>query len=172
VAGVRGEGRATFGVPRSTPTERFWSKVDRRGEDECWPWTGASDGRGYGYLAGTRGQQATKAHRLSYELNRGPIPDGLCVCHRCDNPSCVNPSHLFLGTRRGNNADKVRKGRQPHNRGETNPNARLTGEDAARIKEMYGGGMTQQAIADQFGISQMSVSRIVRGQSWRVPVDV
>jgi hypothetical protein len=151
-------------VPKLSIEDRFWSKVDQRGE--CWLWTGATDGLGYGYLGNTLRMGAKKAHRVSYELHRGPIQEGLCVCHHCDNPSCVNPSHLFLGTQADNNADMVRKGRGSDKRGEANPNAKLTFEKASIIRNLYAGGMTQQAIADKFFVSQNVVSRIVRGARW------
>lgn len=89
--------------------ERFWSKVDRSGD--CWMWTASRNASGYGRFGGSNSGGSYLAHRMCWELHNGPIPDGLCVLHRCDNPACVNPAHLWLGTRDDNNKDKTAKGR-------------------------------------------------------------
>jgi hypothetical protein len=102
--------------PTSADKAKFWAKVDIRGPNECWNWKQSKDRDGYGmsFVAGKRG----RSHREAFRLSVSPIPKGLCVCHRCDNPSCCNPSHLFLGTVTDNNRDKGFKGRCNSPRGD------------------------------------------------------
>jgi hypothetical protein len=93
---------------------RFWAKVDKRGPDECWEWTGARQPQGYGTIGvylGYRSYGYARSNRVAWELMRGPVPDGLHVLHSCDNPPCVNPNHLFLGTALDNIHDCIDKGR-------------------------------------------------------------
>jgi hypothetical protein len=152
---------------------RFWAKVDRRGPDECWPWIGATDGRRYGHLRLERSRKTRKAHIISWEIeNRLSLPDGKCICHRCDNPPCVNPEHLFCGTYQDNSIDCVIKGRHrafydtEWQRGVRNANAALTEEQAREIIRRIEAGEPNRAIAVDFPISEGMVSRIKRGKAW------
>lgn len=155
---------------RSDPKTRFWDKVDKSSghgpAGDCWFWTGNTKTGGYGKIRD--GSRSLKAHRLSYEMHFGPIPagpgyHGYCVCHRCDEPRCVNPSHLFLGLNRDNQVDKAVKGRSADCRGEKNPLAKLSEEDVRAIRN---DGRTQQATADSYGISNSQVSRIKNFRAW------
>jgi hypothetical protein len=107
-------------APRQKVTVRFWQKVNKRGPNDCWEWTASTTGAGYGTIGIGFKKDKTRytalAHRLSYELQNGPIPDGLHVCHSCDNPRCVNPAHLWLGTAADNMTDMVAKGRSTQGR--------------------------------------------------------
>ena len=151
----------------ATTEERFWAKVDRRDADKCWPWSASRVGWGHGQFRLANGKQG-KAHRFSWELHNGRIPAGLCVLHRCDNPPCVNPAHLFLGTHADNMADRDAKGRGIVQRGELNHNAKLTREDVLAIRSSTG---TLASVAAMFGTDQANVSLIRRRLSWAHVVD-
>ena len=148
--------------------ERFWSKVDVRGPDNCWVWIAGKTHDGYGQLR--LGGTAQYTHRIGWELANGQIPSGLCVLHHCDNPGCVNPAHLFLGTRADNVADMISKGRRRTRyadmHGENGPNARLKKIQVMAIRHWLKKGYTQRKIAKVFGVGASTISRINRGEGW------
>jgi len=152
--------------------DRFWEKVNKDGpimphmDSPCWMWTSAKTPQGYGYITIKRGK-SKKAHRISYEIHCGPIPDGQQVLHRCDNPPCVNPEHFFLGTNLDNVRDKVSKGRSPSLKGELNPSAKITQGQANEIKYKYAQGeASQRALAREYKITQTAVWYIVNNEHW------
>ena len=153
-----------MGRPRVPMEDRFWSKVTKAGPDDCWEYAKAPSAR-YGFIArpGTNGGIAL-AHRYSYELHVGPIPEGMCVCHTCDNTACVNPAHLWLGTNAENTADKMAKGR--HIKGETHTSAVLTEQDVLDIRRRYAAGETQVSLAAEYGRNQGHISKITRRAIW------
>ena len=143
--------------------DRFWSKVDNRSQGECWEWQGFIESDGYGRL--TVSGKDWRSHRYSWLIANGVSPDGLVVCHRCDNRRCVNPDHLFLGTNAENMQDKIDKGRQTH--GSRHGSAKLTEADIPKIVEAYNSGKSQTEVGALFGVSQDLVSRVLRREIWR-----
>ena len=138
----------------AVPVEiRFWKYI--RKTDFCWEWIGYKDKNGYGRISKKR--RFFSVHRISWELHNGKIPDGLCVLHSCDNPSCVNPDHLFLGSFQNNSNDCVIKGRRP---------SKLKKEDIPIIKNMISMGFFQKTIADKFDVNQSTISLISSGKNW------
>lgn len=159
---------AQGGGPTDAQARRFWSKV-RRGPG-CWLWTDSLTPFGYGEMrVGSKrddSRRMEKAHRLSWLLSRGPIPDGLFVLHDCpggDNRACVRPSHLFLGTQADNMADMARKGVR---KGERHALVKLREGDVRGIVFLANTGATQRAIAGLYGVCRQTVSDIVRGRRW------
>ena len=152
-----------------TNTERFWRKVDRRDPHECWEWQGGTKGIPYGVFLTTpafKQRKVTIPSRYSWELHHGPVPEGMCVLHRCDNPPCVNPAHLFLGTPSDNTQDMLEKGRHPSRAGEANGWASLTEADVREMRRLYGEGMRNADIARHMGLDPRTTHRIVRRKSW------
>lgn len=148
---------------RQPEDERFWSKVDVRGRDECWPWIASFDLRGYGQFY-WRGR-LRRAHRVSWQLAHSEITSDVLVCHHCDNPACVNPKHLFLGTHRDNVQDMIRKGRNVIHgqKGESNGHCKLTDAQVLEIRKRYSrGGIRQVDLAQEYGVAQAYVSALVR----------
>ena len=159
--------------PKGT-VNRFWEKVDKNGPihsilgTSCWMWTSGLRDSGYGNF--WTGTDFIAAHRFSYELHVGPIPDGLYVCHHCDNRPCCNPEHLFVGTHQDNMTDMVVKGRHyagNHFLGETNPSAKLTEADVLCIRELAQEGAPRKQIAAAFGVSVGMVEQITSRRAWK-----
>lgn len=153
---------------KKTLADRFWSKVKMRGLNECWEWQAVKrENNGYG-LFGVEGTMLY-AHRVAWSLMNGKIPDGMYVLHKCDNRSCCNPNHLFLGTHQDNMSDMVNKGRQSRisRPGAMNPNAKLTESQVIEIRSKYKlGGTTLKKLASEYGVSFSNISRVIRGQHW------
>jgi hypothetical protein len=146
---------------------RFWSKVAVAGKDECWMWTACVRRKDEGYGAFFMNGRHQPASKVAWILSIGEVPQGLEVCHACDNPRCCNPSHLFLGTHADNNADKVSKKR--HAYGERVGTAKLTEAQAAEIKRLKPTGRTplgyRAEIAKRFGVSRETITD-VWGRRW------
>jgi predicted DNA-binding protein (UPF0251 family) len=178
---------ACYIASRTIPIiDRFFRHVGRKQSNGCIPWTGYTNPSGYGEL-GSGGQAGRKvgASRVSYELFVGPIPDGMMVCHHCDNPTCIFPVHLFIGTGSDNMADMVAKGRARKRtpgsrrylqelrpaedkvlRGEKSPCAKLTAEKVLAIRAAISAGESQSQIARQFGVVQQTISAVVTRARW------
>ncbi len=147
-------------------SERFWSKVNKQGADECWHWTAGDDGHGYG-LFRIDGHNK-KAHRVVFFLTHKRWPEP-CCCHSCDNPLCVNPAHLWEGTVAENNADMIRKGRGKYkaHKGENNGEAKLTENQVRKIRERYrDSGVTCRSLASEYGVSSSLIHAIIRRYNW------
>lgn len=138
----------------------FFKKFTFGNADQCWNWHASKQEFGYGQFHFE--QKILKAHRFSWEYFRGAIPVGLYVLHKCDNPRCINPNHLFLGTPFDNMQDKIRKGRAIYEQGEKSHNARLTDSQVKKIRDLYSTGkFLQIELGKQFGVTNQHIGRIV-----------
>jgi len=152
---------------------RFWSKVDiLENTSACWLWTGAKHSSlGYGCIRVHRsGKGITKkAHRMAWELaNSAEIPSGMLVCHRCDNPPCVNPSHLFLGTDADNSRDCIAKGRANRCKGEAHRSAKLNEDLVRKLRREYAEtGLTTFKLGPKYGVSQVAANQAIRRKTWK-----
>ena len=142
--------------------KKFWSKVDKT--KNCWEWTGRYHKQGYGFMDINKKGELT--HRISWVINRGKIPKGICVLHKCDNPKCVNPDHLFLGTHTDNMRDMVSKGRRFHTFGENTPHRILNDFQVIEIKKLLKLKFPYKELAKAFGVSRSTINDIVSGYTW------
>jgi hypothetical protein len=157
-------------TPRADTFEKAWDrlirpKIKRSATGCCWLYTGTVDAAGYGsVLVGGAAGKRTKVHRIAYAIFNGPLVDGLFVMHSCDEPSCVNPAHLSLGTCADNQRDMARKGRSYH--GERHHMAKVTSDIVRAIRAERAAGARLRVLAGRYGISEMAVSDIARRKKW------
>lgn len=156
----------SFNMEKKTLEQRFWEKVDIRGEDECWRWLRSQDGHGYGVFG--IGRKTYKAYRIAYIISNGGIPDGFIVCHRCNNRICVNPSHLYAGTVSDNAQDSIRAGTYYHYEalGEDTGFAKLKNSDVIDIKKMLRDGKSCNSIGLMYGVTRTAIWCIKHEKTW------
>ncbi len=162
--------------PKIPMDERLASHLNRNGRQvgdltPCWEWTGKTDKDGYARItvqtpAGPRG---VRVHRIAYELSNGPIPDGLWVLHRCDNPLCSNPAHLFLGDNATNQQDCIRKGRRGRTgpRGERHPSAKMTEALVREARARHAAGARLRDLTRDYAVTKGNMWNILHGRAWK-----
>lgn len=143
---------------------RFWAKV-QPADNGCWEWTAHRNNRGYGQFTVSNGVFYT-AHAVSYAITHGPIPPGMSICHRCDNPPCVRPDHLFLGTQSDNALDMFAKGRATRSKGVERYNAVLSEEDVRHIKGAARYWGVVKDLSKEYGVSTTTIRKIRDGRKW------
>lgn len=150
-------------MPKKRPiAERFWEKVDKRGPDECWEWKGGRQSMNYGMIG--EGNRVRLATHVVWELTRGPVPKGMLIRHLvCDNPPCVNPAHLAIGTQKDNMADRRAKLRYS---GEKNHTSKLTDAAVRDIRARVAAGESCASVAREYGVTSQAAGCARRGKTW------
>lgn len=153
-------------VAVATPEIRFWMKVNKKGKDGCWLWTGMRTWNRYGFI-NSKATRLTRAHYMAYRYLVGPIPDGMELYHRCKNRHCIriHPDHVVLGTRAERTQNSVDQGWI--RAGERHGMAKLTWANVRKIRAMYGRGYSQAHLGRMFGVYASTISRIVSGKNWQ-----
>lgn len=142
----------------------FWAKVAVGNSEDCWEWLGAKDPNGYGRVS-IWCKKSQLAYRVAWKITHGVLFSNACILHRCDNPSCVNPSHLFIGTQKDNAEDRESKRRSP--RGEDRPNSKLTEDAVLHIREIaQDKSMSFRALSRRYGVSLKTILQVVSGRTW------
>ena len=142
--------------------ERFEEKFVKGCPDRCWEWMASKNGKGYGQIS--VGNRTETASRVAYRIYVGEIPSGVCVLHRCDNPICVNPNHLFLGSQKDNIRDCSNKGRLFITSGERNAHSKLTKMDVIEIRLS---SMPSSVIKDEYGVTKDTINKVRRRATWK-----
>ena len=157
----------TFDKRKLTPEQRFWQQVDKKQNNLCWNWIGYYNKNGYGKIKINRKMIST--HRFCWKIHFGEISKDLCVLHTCDNPRCVNPNHLFLGTQQDNIKDMILKNRQYHPKGENNCKAKLTSYQVKQIRLFCNQKkLTQTQIGKMFNVNNPTISKIKNNKTWKI----
>lgn len=155
-------------LPKLSLQERFWKRVGISPRNQCWPWQGGASSEGYGHVSIDGAMK--KATHLSWFVHHGEWPSdlGMMMLHKCDNPICVNPAHLFLGTNADNSRDRSRKGRGRHPVGSDHGKAKLTEQDVRAIRQLYATtSATYTTLGNRFGVNKTTIMQIVRRRTWK-----